>query len=230
MGVGVASVVQGFRLIPSKYPTINLFDDVANEDEFSALYELQALTNPRLANEVGDMSLLDQKEIPFHCKRGRSYAIAAFTHINRDGSRFANGQHGMLYIADDEKTATREVQFHQAKYWRNVTGLKYDRIIFRTLKFTFDDSSCIDITDKPMSDSIYDPDNYLTAQKFGLEVYMNRAETTGIKYNSVRSENGVCWALSTPYVVQDVIQCSHTEMVWNGSDIKHVDKIKPMKL
>ncbi|MGO2497203.1 MAG: hypothetical protein ACTH6I_04210 [Vibrio litoralis] len=92
----MASVVQGFRLIPSKYPTINLFDDVANEDEFAALYELQALTNPRLANEVGDMSLLDQKEIPFHCKRGRSYAIAAFTHINRDGSRFANGQHGML--------------------------------------------------------------------------------------------------------------------------------------
>ena len=224
------SIVQGFRLIPSNYPTIDIFDDVSNQEEFEALYQLQALTNPRLANEVGDMSLLDHKEIPFHCERGRSYAIAAFTHINRDGSRFADGDHGMLYIGNSEKTATKEVQFHQAKYWCNVTGLKYDRIIFRTLKFTFNDSSCVDITDKLMSDSIYDPDNYLTAQKFGLKVYMNRAETTGIKYNSVRSDNGVCWALSTPYVVHDVIQCSHTEMVWNGNEIKHVDKIKRMKL
>ena len=44
---------QGYRFIPSKYPPISLFDDVADSDEFEALYELQALTNPRLLNAAG---------------------------------------------------------------------------------------------------------------------------------------------------------------------------------
>lgn len=35
-----------YRLIPSKYPPITLFDDVASEDEFAALYAIQELTNP----------------------------------------------------------------------------------------------------------------------------------------------------------------------------------------
>ncbi|RLA01353.1 MAG: RES domain-containing protein, partial [Gammaproteobacteria bacterium] len=34
-----------YRLINSKFPPIALFSDVADADEFEALYEIQAMTN-----------------------------------------------------------------------------------------------------------------------------------------------------------------------------------------
>ena len=37
---------QAYRLVNSKFPPIELFDDVASADEFEALYQIQALTNP----------------------------------------------------------------------------------------------------------------------------------------------------------------------------------------
>ncbi|MCP4475568.1 MAG: hypothetical protein GY821_13590 [Gammaproteobacteria bacterium] len=37
-----------YRLIPSKFPPIALFEDVANPRDFEALYAVQRLTNPRI--------------------------------------------------------------------------------------------------------------------------------------------------------------------------------------
>src|SRR5699024_3432383 len=87
---------KGYRLVNSKFPPIHLFDDVANADEFELLYELQARTNPRLLNEAGCLELIPKKDIPFGIP-GCSYAIAPFTHINPNGSRFSAGQYGVLY-------------------------------------------------------------------------------------------------------------------------------------
>ena len=105
--------IKGFRLINSKFPPINLFEDVANGEEFEALYELQARTNPRIQNEVGNLNLISLSEIPFGIE-GCSYAIAPFTHINPNGSRFSDGQYGVLYIADSLETAIAEVKHHHS--------------------------------------------------------------------------------------------------------------------
>ena len=93
------NIVSGYRLINSKFPPISLFDDVANEEEFEALYALQELTNPGIQNEIGNLNLISLKEIPFGIN-GCSYASAPFTHVNPDGSRFSDGMFGVLYIAD----------------------------------------------------------------------------------------------------------------------------------
>ncbi len=91
--------IKSYRLVNSKFPPIALFDDVANADEFDILYQVQALTNPRLQNEVGVIKLIALSEIPFGIT-GCSYATAPFTHLNPDGSRFGDGSFGMLYLAD----------------------------------------------------------------------------------------------------------------------------------
>jgi hypothetical protein len=93
--------IKSYRLINSKFPPISLFDDVADASEFESLYALQALTNPRLKNEVGDLQLIPRTEIPFGI-HGCSYATAPFTHVNPDGSRFSDGSFGVLYVADYE--------------------------------------------------------------------------------------------------------------------------------
>ena len=116
--------VQGYRLVNSKFPPIALFDDVANAEDFETLFQAQALTNPRLLNEVGKLELIPRSEIPFGIT-GCSYATAPFTHVNQDGSRFSDGRFGVLYVADDIDTAVAEVRHHQSRYWSNVTGLRF---------------------------------------------------------------------------------------------------------
>lgn len=75
-----------YRVIPTRFPAINLFDRVASAEDFDALYALEALTNDRVRTEVGMLDLVPPQERRF----GPGYGpiMAAFTHLNPNGSRF----------------------------------------------------------------------------------------------------------------------------------------------
>ena len=51
-----------YRLVPSRFPPIGLFDSVASPQELEVAFALQALTNPRLRQEVGQLSLVPQED------------------------------------------------------------------------------------------------------------------------------------------------------------------------
>ncbi|AKJ97564.1 RES domain-containing protein [Pseudomonas chlororaphis] len=201
------------RLVNSKFPPIALFDDVADADEFEVLYRIQALTNPRLQNEVGRLELIARQEIPFGIP-GCAYATAPFTHVNPAGSRFSDGSFGVLYLADTAETALAEVQYHQNHYWSKVQGLNYERFVFRELSCHFTDAAMKDALILPMTDPIYDPDDYSTAHLLGKAV--KREGCPGLRYRSVRNPGSHCWALMTPRPVSSILQAAHYEMIWNG--------------
>ncbi|CAM3974959.1 hypothetical protein CCOS865_02271 [Pseudomonas reidholzensis] len=204
--------IKSYRLVNSKYPPIALFDDVASADEFDILYQIQALTNPRLQNELGALKLIARSEIPFGIT-GCSYATAPFTHVNPDGSRFGDGSFGVLYLADTVETAIAEVRHHQQAYWSKVAGLNYERFVFRGLVCQFDETGVLDATALPLSNAIYAPDDYSASRVLGRDV--RQAKAVGLRYHSVRSPGNTCWALMTPRVVTSIVQSSHYEMVWN---------------
>src|SRR4030088_1966236 len=54
-----------FRVIPSRYPTIHLFERGAVPADWDALYWIESLTNPRLRDEVGDIELVAPDERAF---------------------------------------------------------------------------------------------------------------------------------------------------------------------
>lgn len=205
--------LQAYRLVNSKFPPIALFDDVADADEFEVLYQIQALTNPRLKNEVGQLELIARSEIPFGIP-GCSYAIAPFTHVNPAGSRFSDGHFGVLYLADTMDTALAEVRHHQSLYWSNVPALNYERFVFRGLSCAFVDATMKDATSIAMSDPVYAPDDYTASRRLGLAA--RKAGCPGLRYHSVRMPGGLCWALMTPRPVSSIVQTAHYEMVWNG--------------
>ncbi|KPA88529.1 RES family NAD+ phosphorylase [Pseudomonas fuscovaginae] len=213
--------IKSYRLVNSKFPPIALFDDVANADEFDILYQVQALTNPRLQNEVGTINLIPLSEIPFGIT-GCSYATAPFTHVNPDGSRFGDGSFGMLYLADTMDTAIAEVRHHQEAYWSKVQGLNYERFVFRGLTCQFDEVGVLDATVLPMTHPIYAPDDYSASRALGRDV--KKAKASGLRYRSVRSPGNTCWALTTPRHVASIIQSSHYEMIWN-KQITSVNKL-----
>jgi len=204
---------QAYRLVNSKFPPISLFDDVADADEFETLFQLQALTNPRLRNEIGQLELIPRQEIPFGIP-GCSYATAPFTHVNPAGSRFSDGTYGVLYLADTMETAIAEVRYHQDRYWSAVDGLSYERFVFRGLSCQFDEAGMLDATALPVSDPIYDPDDYTDARLLGRRA--RQEGFPGLFYHSVRHPGHACWALMTPRPVTAIIQAAHYEMVWNG--------------
>jgi len=205
--------LQAYRLVNSKFPPIALFDDVASADEFEVLFEIQALTNPRLKNEVGQLELIPRSEIPFGIA-GCSYATAPFTHINPAGSRFSDGSFGVLYLAESMETALAEVRHHQSLYWSKVPGLNYERFVFRGLSCSFRDTGMKDATALPLNDPVYAPDDYSHSRALGRAI--RDAGCPGLRYHSVRLPGSVCWALMTPRPVSSIIQTAHYEMVWNG--------------
>jgi len=213
----------GYRLISSKYPPINLFDDVADNSEFELLFELQAMTNPRIQNEIGNLNLLPVSERPFGIP-GCSYAMAPFTHINPDGSRFSDGDRGMLYIADSMDTALMEVTHHQISYWQKVEGLRYDRLVLRGLFCDFSADPLADAKVLPPAHAIYNPDDYSAARALGAKL---RSEgMAGIQYLSVRNPGATCWGLFTPRTIHSVQQTAHYEMIWNGETLSQINKIE----
>jgi hypothetical protein len=211
--------ITGHRLVNSRFPPISLFDDVASEDELEVAYALQALVNPRIQTEIGNLSLLRRDEIPFGIQ-GCSYATAPFTHVNPSGSRFSAGSFGVLYLADTPETAIAEVVHHQQTYWNNVPGLKFDRLVFRGLVADFGCAGLHDASVLPANDPIYAPASYAASQALGRELHA--IGSPGLQYRSVRNAGATCWGLLTPANVTRVIQTAHYEMIWTapGTDVQ----------
>jgi len=209
---------ESYRMVNSKFPPITLFDDVMGAEDFGTAYALQALTNPRILNELGDLALIPIEEIPFGIT-GANYATAPFTHVNPDGSRFSDGSFGILYLADIAETAIAETRYHQEKYFRNVEGLHYDTVDMRCLKVKFS----AELIDAVAIDDIHAPDDYTTSRIFGDRV--KKLGEAGLQYRSVRNERSICWGLMSPSHVESAFQTQHFEFVFDGESISKVREL-----
>lgn len=208
-----------YRMVNSKFPPITLFDDVMDAEDFETAYALQALTNPRIMNELGDLTLIPAKEIPFGIT-GVNYATAPFTHVNQDGSRFSDGSFGILYLAGTVETAIAETRYHQERYFLNIEGLNYDTVDMRCLKVRFS----AELIDAVAIDDIHAPDDYSTSRILGSQV--KKSKEAGIQYRSVRNEGTLCWCLMSPSFVKDIIQTKHFEFIFDGKSISKIRELK----
>src|SRR4029077_16413662 len=88
-----------WRIVPSRFPPIQLFERVADPADLQAVAAVESLTHPPLAPGIGELSLVppeDRVSGP-----GTSAIMAAFTHLNPEGSRFSDGSFGVFYAAAD---------------------------------------------------------------------------------------------------------------------------------
>lgn len=211
-----------YRLIPSKFPPIHLFEDVASESDFADLYAIQALTNPRIQEEIGALSLIPQADRLYNVP-GASYVMAAFTHINPNGSRFSNGDYGIYYASESLNTAIAETIYHKERFL-SYTREPAQEIDMRTLIAEFS-AELYDLLDLNKSDHLlYSPDDYQASQALGAQIKRNHEE--GIVYHSVRTvgSNDVNFALFKPKNIHHCQQGSHYGYVWDGKKINAIYK------
>lgn len=203
-----------WRLVPSRFPPVSLFERVATPDEFDAVAAVEMLTNPRLRQDLGEIDIVPPAERVFGT--GSTPVMAAFCHLNADGSRFSDGTWGAYYAAAKLATAVAEVAWHRAKFF---AATKQEAIDIDMRAYV---AGCT----KPLHDvrgagweAVHDPDDYGPSQ--ALARRLRAADSWGVVYRSVRDPGGECIAALRPKTITlPVRQAQHITLRWNGSRIE----------
>jgi hypothetical protein len=211
-----------YRLVPSCFPPIRLFEHLLDPDELETAYTLEALTNPRLRDEVGDIRLVAPAERVVG--PGSSPVMAAFTHIGQP-SRFTDGSYGVYYAGLTLEVAIAETVYHRERFLAatgeppcTVTQRCYIGRIAQPLH---------DIRGAAY-DHLHAPDDYAPSQRFGRE--MRALESWGLHYRSVRRPGGECVAILRPRALKNVRQGAHYGYIWDGRRITDVLQLKRVSL
>ncbi|MCM8732390.1 RES family NAD+ phosphorylase [Hephaestia sp. GCM10023244] len=203
-----------YRIVASRFPPINLFEAVADPADLEAVYQIEAMTNDRIRDEVGDLALVapeDRISGP-----GKSPIMAAFTHLNPLGDRFTDGSYGAFYASRTIETAIAETVHHRISFLA-ATDEPAQELDMRVYAVDLN-ADCHDI--RSMREShpgYYHPTNYAISQELARK--LRETGSGGIVYRSVRDETGECAAVFRPRLLSNCRQERHLCYVWDGHTI-----------
>ncbi len=211
-----------YRLIPSRYPSIGLYDAVADPADLAVVFAIEALGNPRIRDETGELSLVPAAERV--SGPGSTPIMAAFTHLNPEGSRFSDGSYGVYYAAQTLETAVAEVSHHRSQFLQRTAEPPLDvdmRLITARVSAELHDLAAAGSaasTRKPTA-AVLAPDDYRPGQALGRK--LRAAGSWGVLYPSVRHAAGVCVGIFRPRALKAAKSAAHLALHWDGSRITH---------
>jgi len=215
-----------YRLIPSRYPTVALYDAIADPADLEVVFAIEALTNARIRDELGDLRLVPPEERVSGA--GSTPVMAAFTHLNPDGSRFSDGSYGVYYAAQALDTAIAEVGHHRAAFLARTDEPAIDvdlRLIAAPV-----DADLHDLRELgPAGAGLFDPQFYAKPQALGRR--LREAGSAGVLYPSVRHAGGFCVGIFRPRALGRARVGAHIALHWDGQRITHwYEKRNPQAL
>lgn len=203
---------QACRIVPTRYPSINLFDRVAHEADFDALYALEALTNERARDEIGQVERVPRTDRVYG--PGSGPIMAAFTHVNVLGSRFSPGSFGVFYAARERVTAVAETRHHQARFLAATREgpmhlpMRLYHVAIDTKLHDLRPAGVVDV-------AVMNPDSYSVSQALGSALHAQGSG--GVAYRSVRHERGQCVGLFRPRGASRCLHAAYLLYAWDGS-------------
>jgi RES domain len=208
---------QACRIVPTRYPAITLYDRVADAEDFDALYALEAMSNERVRDEVGQI-----ERVPAHQRvfgPGSGPIMAAFTHVNVQGSRFSGGGWGVFYAARERATAVAETRHHQARFL--AATQEGPMHLPMRLYVVAIDAKLHDIRPAGVvPTSVYDPDDYTAARALGARLHAGGS--AGVAYRSVRRAGGQCVGLFSPRGASGCHHAAYLLYAWDGKSFSDV--------
>ena len=210
-----------YRIIPTRFPSIYLYDRVSNQEDFDALNQLEAMTNPRLRDENGELTLVPAEERMFGA--GCGPIMAAFTHLNPAGSRFSDGTYGVFYAAKERDTAIAETRYHSARF---LEATKENPLYLQMRLYQVNvQGDVADLhTHAKKHPEILAPDSYAASQATGKKI--RDLGSNGIVYPSVRHQGGSCVAAFKTKILKNCRHAAYLEYHWDGSQINYVTELK----
>ena len=205
------------RIVPTRHPTVYVFDRVADAADFDALYALEALTNERVRDEIGHIERVPREDRVYG--PGSGPVMAAFTHVNPLGSRFSDGSHGVFYAARERATAIAETRWHHARFLA-ATAEGPMHLPMRLYGVAIDarlhDLRPLDAADP----AVHDPADYGAAR--ALAATLRAQGSAGVVYRSVRHPGGQCAGLFRPRGAGACLARAVLLYAWNGSEFTDV--------
>lgn len=209
------------RIIRSRFPPIDLFEDIADPADWEAILSAESKTNPRIAESVGMLDLVPPDRRV--AGDGASWAMAPFVHASPDRpSRFSDGSYGIYYAGDRIEVALFETIYHHGRFMAATNEAAGWTSDFRELVGSLD-SDLHDVSDTSAFEELHHPDDYTNSQALGGE--LRRKNSNGLLYRSVRYPDGQAVALFWPDVAGIPKQGQHFSYFWDGSAVSKVKNL-----
>ncbi len=210
-----------YRIVPSRFPPVGVYDRIADPADLDSLFAVEALTNPRLREEADALKLVPK------ARRisgpGATPVMAAFTHLNPEGSRFSDGTWGVFYAAHSLVTAVDETVFHREQFLA-ATSEPACEMQMRCYRTSLD---CKLHDLRGGWAAAQDPDSYVASTALARE--LRGAGSNGVVFDSARHAGGECIAAFFPDVVTPCVQARHLVYRWDGRRIAQVLQVSELK-
>ena len=213
-----------WRVIPTRYPEERLFDRVTEPGDRDIINAIDQMTNERERDEAGEIVHVPAAE---RVKGpGAVHIMAAFAHLNPEGSRFSDGAFGIYYAAKDAETAIAETRFHRERFMkRTKEGPMWleMRVLTATVSGSLHDIRGM----QKQLHGVYSATSYAASQELGVR--LRHEGSQGIVYDSVRHKGGECIAVFRAPVLSGCR--THGDLVyqWDGSSISKVFDVRERK-
>lgn len=215
IGVLSAAPQPSYRLIPSRFPPIGLFDTVATAADAEAAMELAGWSNDRLVAERISRLPKDQW---VYGRPNSSAIMASFLHVAAGGMRFNGPELGAWYSAREIETAIAEVAHHL----RREALARREHSMSRTYRTYSAELLSSDYQNicglRSKHPDIYRGDSYAASQAFGESV--RASSRSGIIFDSMRGTGGTNVLCFTPPKIANVAQADHFRISVEAKDRK----------
>jgi hypothetical protein len=191
-----------FRLIPSRFPPVQLYEPVAPEEEWEALKRIETMTNPRLHGARGLLLPEDEGKID------QNWLIAPFAYPDPEPSPYGDGSFGYSVVAESLHSALWiAIQRREAFLRRTAEGPT--RLVMRLIKVPLK-AQLADLTHFDVSDPA-----------IRVQISEQRAsKSSGVLVKGPRGkEDRLAIVLRPTAFVPPAVQAEHYCFVWNGERI-----------
>ena len=193
-----------FRLIPSRFPPVAVYDGLVPNDRFEDLVVIENTTNPRLQSEKRLRAAYPDPAEPML----QNWNLAPFKYLNPEGSRFFDPTRPALEMADDRQTALA------------ISVARRQSFLLRTAE----DPIGLDMRmlKTPVKGRFLDFRGYSLdlsrdeRWKRGAKV---DADADGVIYHPPERPSATCYAVLRGDVLGRTLQTVHYRFVWNGTRI-----------
>lgn len=194
-----------YRLIPSRFPPVAVYEGLVANDRLDALAELEALTNPRLKSEA---RLARSAEAGQNAHRLQNWNLAPFAYGNPEGSTFFGEECSCMELAEDRQTALAVAVARRERFLgrTNEAPIGLDMRLLRT----------------PVHGSFWDlrPLGVITCRDLQLEIGSKVLQgMDGILFCTGERPSGVSLSVLNGACLGRSLQATHYRFVWDGTKI-----------
>ena len=204
------------RIVRSRFPPIDLFEDIADPADWPLLLSAEQKTNPRLMESIGNLDLVPA--VRRVGGPGATWLMGPFVHVSADSpSRFSRGRFGVLYVGREFETALLETVHHHARFMARTKEPAGWTSQFQEIVLDIDGH----LHDLRGNESGYaaafDPNDYDEAQALGEQLRNTASE--GLVHPSVRNPGGGCAGLFYPDLASNPRQRRYLDYHWDGTRV-----------